>query len=71
MKELYTIVKNELRKDENIFISTYTKIYVNTSLDDEWWKMEEYTFDQLFNNYSGKEKVYKYWHEDGLCIILK
>ena len=71
MKELYTVIKNELKENENIFISTKTKMYDSTNLDNEWWKMEEFTFDQLFNNYSGKEKVYKYWHEDGLCIILK
>ena len=67
MKELYTIVKNELRNEETIFITTKAKLNSNSP---EWWKMEEYTLDQLFNSYSGKEKVYKVWHEDGLCIIL-
>ena len=68
MKELYTIVKKELQKEENIFITTQNKLDGN---DNEWWKFEEFTFDQLFNNYSGKEKVKRFWHEDGLCIILK
>lgn len=64
-KELWTIVKQELQEGENIWIN---KISQETT--DEWWKFEEFTFDQLFNNYSGKEKVLKYWHEDGLCIVL-
>ena len=68
MKELYTIVKNELRKNENIFVTRKSKL--NDLTDDEWWKFEEFTYDQIFNNYSGKEKVTKYWHEDGLCIII-
>lgn len=67
MKELYTIVKKELKENENIFISTKSRV---NGKNDDWWKMEEYTLDQLFNIYSGKEKVYKVWHEDGLCILL-
>lgn len=69
MKELWTIVKKELKNNETIFITTQNKL--NDLYNDEWYKMEEYTFDQLFNIYSGKEKVKKFWHEDGLCIILK
>jgi len=65
MKELYTIVKNELRENENIWINLKSQ-----ETTDEWWKFEEFTVDQLFNNYSGKEKVIKFWHEEGLCIIL-
>lgn len=68
MKQLYTIIKNELREGENIWINKQSKL--NDLRDDEWWKFEEFTFDQIFNNYSGREKVVKYWHEDGLCIIL-
>ena len=68
MKELYTIVKKELKENENIWVTTKSKI--NDLNDSEWWKFEEYTLDQLFNVFSGKEKVYKVWHEDGLCIIL-
>lgn len=68
MKDLWTVVKKELEENENIFIITQSKL--NDLNDKEWWKFEEYTFDQLFNNYSNKEKVKKYWHEDGLCIIL-
>lgn len=69
MKTLWTIVKDNLRENENIFITTKAKI--NDLNDNEWWKFEEFTFDQLFNNYSGKERVDDYWHEDGLCVIIK
>lgn len=68
MKELWTVVKKELKENENIFITTREKI--NDLNDPEWYKFEEYTFDQIFNHYTGKEKVFKFWHEDGLCIIL-
>ena len=68
MKELWTIVKNELKENENIFITT--KSQLNDLNNAKWWKLEEFTFDELFNNYSGKEKVQRFWHEDGLCIIL-
>lgn len=65
---LYNVIKKELKENESIFITTKTKL--NDLKDTEWWRMEEYTFDEIFNNLSGKEIVYKYWHEDGLCIIL-
>lgn len=69
MKELQAIIKNELQKGETIWVTTQER------LDDlhnpEWWKLDEYTFDQIYNVYSGKEKVKKYWHEEGLCIVLK
>lgn len=68
MKELRTIVKNELREDEKIFITTDTKL--NDLNNKEWYVMDEYSFDELFNNISGKERVKRFWHEDGLCIIL-
>lgn len=65
MKELKTIIKQELREDENIFI--LKKEEVNSAMG----IMHEYTLDEIFNVYSGKEKVVRYWHEDGLCIIIK
>lgn len=65
MKELFTIVKNELQDNENIFILRESE--VNNAMG----IMHEFTYDELFNNYSGKEKVKRYWHEEGLCIILK
>ena len=68
MKELHTIIKKELQKGENIWINKKSKL--DNLNDSEWWKFEEFTFDQIFNNYSGKEKVIRFWHEDGLCIIL-
>lgn len=69
MKELYIIIKQELQENENIWITTKTKL--DDLKDNEWYKFEEYTIDQVFNTYSGNEKVLRYWHEDGLCIILQ
>lgn len=68
MKQLKTIVKNELRENETIFITTQKQL--DDVNNQEWWKLEEYTFDQLFNKYSGNERVKRFWHEEGLCIIL-
>jgi len=68
MKELYTIIKNNLKDNEHIFIIRESKLNSN---DNDWWRFDEFIFDQVFNNYSGKEKVVRYWHEDGLCIIIK
>ena len=65
MKELFTIVKNELQDNENIFILRESEINNAMGI------MNEFTYDELFDNYSGKEKVVRYWHEEGLCIILK
>ena len=65
MKELFTIVKNELQDNENIFILRESE--VNNAMG----IMHEFTYDELFNNYNSKEKVIRYWHEEGLCIILK
>jgi hypothetical protein len=65
MKELYTIVRKELREDENIFILRESEVPNAMGI------MKEFTFDQIFNVYSGKEKVVRYWHEEGLCIIIK
>ena len=64
MKQLYTIIKNELREDEKIYILRKNEI------DNAMGIMHEFTYDELFNNYSGKERVKRFWHEDGLCIIL-
>jgi hypothetical protein len=65
MKELKTIIKQELKDDENIFILREDE--VNNAMG----VMYEYTLDEIFNVYSGKEKVVRYWHEEGLCIIIK
>lgn len=69
MKELKTIIKNELRDNENIFITTSNKL--NDLNNSEWWHLDEYMANQIFDTYTGKEKVVRFWHEDGLCIILK
>ena len=69
MKELHTVIKQELREDEHLFIIKQKKL--DDLNDSEWWKFDEYTIDEIFNNINRKEKVIRYWHEDGLCIILK
>ena len=68
MKWLKTIVKTELRDNETICL--FHKSKVNDLSNKEWWKYEEYTLDNIYNTYAGNEKVNRYWHEDGLCIIL-
>ena len=41
MKELWTIVKQELQEGENIWITTQNKFNSN---DSDWWKFNEFTF---------------------------
>ena len=65
MKYLITIVNEELKDNENIFILK------EKDVDRKKGIMEEYTDDELFNVYSKTERVKKYWHEDGLCIVIK
>ena len=67
-KYLYNVIKENLQKDEKIFITTKTKL--NDLHDNKWYIMDEYSYDEIFNNISGYEVVIKYWHEDGLCIVL-
>jgi len=67
-KYLYNVIKKELKENENIFVTTQAKL--NDISNKNWQHMEEYTYDQIFNNLSGNEIVKKYWHEEGLCIIL-
>ena len=64
MKTLYTIVRDNLRENENIYILRKSEI------NDAMGIMHEFTYDQLFNNYSDKERVVRYWHEEGLCVII-
>ena len=64
MRELYTIVKSELKENEKIYILRKSELNSCNGI------MHEFTFDQVFNNFSGKEKVVRFWHENGLCIIL-
>lgn len=64
MRELYTIVKSELKENEKIYILRKSELNSCKGI------MHEFTFDQVFNNFSGKEKVVRFWHENGLCIIL-
>lgn len=65
MKMLWTIIKNELKEGENIYILRKDEIPTANGI------MKEFTFDQIFNVYSGKERVVEFWHEEGLCIIIK
>lgn len=69
MKKLYNVIKQELREGENIWINHQSDF--EDMNNENWWKFEEYTFDEIFNVYSSEEKVLRYWHEEGLCIILK
>lgn len=64
MKHLYTVVKNELKENEKIYILKKDELNTCNGI------MHEFTYDQLFNNYSGNERVKRFWHEEGLCIIL-
>ena len=65
MKTLWSTINKELKKNENIFIIREKEINKKKG------KMNEYTFDEIFNIYSENEKVIKIWHEDGLCIVIK
>lgn len=64
MKTLWTVIKDNLQKNENTYILRKSEI------NDAMGIMHEFTYDQLFNNYSGKERVVRYWHEEGLCVII-
>ena len=63
-KTLWTIVKENLQENEDILVIRESEIDVRKGI------MKKYTFDQIFNCLSGKERVTRYWHEDGLCIVL-
>ena len=74
MKQLYTIIKENLRDDEDIFILRQDELKEANGI------MHKLDFkDDVFgirnniwaNGYKGTERVIRYWHEDGLCIILK
>lgn len=65
MKELKTIINNELRDDELIYILKENEI------NDSMGVMNECNLDNVFIKYDSKNKVIKFWHEEGLCIILK
>ena len=65
MKTLWTIIKNNLKEGESIFILNKNEVLTSKGI------MKEFSFDQIFNVYSGKERVVEYWHEEGLCIIIK
>ena len=76
MKHLYTVVKNEWKDYDN------NKIFIlkQNELDNAMGIMHELTIsEEMFgirdiiigNGYKWEDKVVRYWHEDGLCIIIK
>lgn len=65
-KMLKTIINSELRNNEHIWIQPPGRDKTN-----DWWKFDEYTLENIYSIFSGKEYVKRFWHEDGLCIILK
>lgn len=68
-KCLKVVIKENILEDEHIFINTLDRL--DDMNNDKWNIFDEYTIDNIFNVYTGKEKVVQVWHEDGLCIILK
>lgn len=64
-KNLETIIKEKLKENENIFILRESEVNNAVGI------MHEFTSNNIFDNYSKKEKVIRYWHEEGLCIIIK
>ncbi len=65
MKQLKTVVKEKLQNEKTIWINKKSQ-----EKTDEWYKFEDFTKEELFKHYTGKEKVIKSWYEEGLCIIL-
>lgn len=65
IKQLKTIIKQELKEDEHIFILRREEVAMSKGV------MHEHTIDDLWDFYSPKDWVTSFWHEDGLCIILK
>ena len=69
IRQLNTIIHDELNDNETIFITTDTEL--NDVDNPDWWKMKEFkNAEKVFEKYNPKTKVKKFWHEDGLCIIL-
>ena len=58
------LINKNLKENELIYIIREEELK-------DTYDMHEHTFDSIFNTYSGKEIVIKYWHEDGLCILIK
>lgn len=62
---LYTVIKYERRVNEDIFILRSSEV------DDASGVMHRYNINELFKYYSLCDRVERFWHENGLCIILK
>ena len=65
MKQLKTIIKQELKENELIYVLRKDEVTTSKGV------MHEHTVDDIFNVYNPKDKVSSFWHEDGLCIIIK
>lgn len=65
MKQLKTILKNELRKNELVYILYECEVANSCGV------MNELKPTAVLKNYKPTELVKSFWHEDGLCIILK
>lgn len=68
-KMLKTVIKEELKDGEHIWVQPeerYTDVH-----NPLWWKFDEFTLENIFDTFDGTEWVKRYWHEEGLCIVLK
>lgn len=61
---LWNCINKNLQNNELIYIIRECEMN-NTSI------MHQHNFDSIFNVYSSKEIVIRWWHEDGLCIVIK
>lgn len=61
---LWNCINKNLKENELIYILRENELKTT-------YVMHEHTYDSLFNTYCEKEIVTKYWHENGLCIIIK
>lgn len=74
MKELKTILAENWRDGEDIFILRQNEVSQAMGIMHKVEFKDEIIglYNTLWaNGYDEKERVVKYWHEDGLCIILK
>lgn len=61
---LWNCINKNLQNNELIYIIREQEMN-KTSI------MHQHNFDSIFNVYNSKEIVIKWWHEDGLCIVIK
>ena len=65
IKQLKTILNQELLDGEHIFILRRDEVNTSKGI------MHEHTLEDIYEFYSPKDWVTSFWHEDGLCIIIK